>query len=97
MSVRIATGGAADQAVGRRIARLVDERIASAIPAQDPTMWGPAAEAGATSALGWSSDDISPGGQVAAIQALMTNAGRIKPVHHEFGGDPRYSDPAMAA
>jgi D-alanyl-D-alanine carboxypeptidase/D-alanyl-D-alanine-endopeptidase (penicillin-binding protein 4) len=52
---------------------------------------------GPTSAIGWSSDDISPGGQVAAIQALMTNAGRIKPVHHEFGGDPRYSDPAMAA
>jgi D-alanyl-D-alanine carboxypeptidase/D-alanyl-D-alanine-endopeptidase (penicillin-binding protein 4) len=40
---------------------------------------------------------ISPQGQVAAIQSLMTNAGRIKPVHHEVGADPRYSDPAMAA
>jgi serine-type D-Ala-D-Ala carboxypeptidase/endopeptidase (penicillin-binding protein 4) len=52
---------------------------------------------GPETATGWSSDDISPGGQVARIQALMTNAGRIKPVHNEFGGDPRFSDPALAA
>ena len=53
--------------------------------------------AGPTSAVGWESSDISPGGQVAAIQALMTNAGRITPVHHEVGADPRYPDPALAA
>ena len=28
-----------------------------------------------------------------AIQPLMTNAGRIKPVHNEFGGDPRFARP----
>ncbi len=52
---------------------------------------------GPETAKGWSADDISPGGQVSRIQALMTNAGRIKPVHNEFGGDPRFSDPAIAA
>ena len=34
---------------------------------------------------------------MARIQSLMTNAGRIEPVHNEFGGDPRYTDPALAA
>ena len=52
---------------------------------------------GPKTAVGWSSGLISPEGQVAAIQPLMTNAGRIKPVHHEVGADPRYSDPALAA
>jgi D-alanyl-D-alanine carboxypeptidase/D-alanyl-D-alanine-endopeptidase (penicillin-binding protein 4) len=52
---------------------------------------------GPETAVGWSAGDISPGGQVSRIQALMTNAGRIKPVHHEYGGDPRYGDPAISA
>ncbi|WP_430781285.1 D-alanyl-D-alanine carboxypeptidase/D-alanyl-D-alanine endopeptidase [Actinoplanes sp. G11-F43] len=51
---------------------------------------------GPETAAGWSSSDISPGGQVARIQSLMTNAGRIEPVHNEFGGDPRYADPALS-
>ncbi|MEU8816024.1 D-alanyl-D-alanine carboxypeptidase/D-alanyl-D-alanine-endopeptidase [Actinoplanes sp. NPDC048796] len=52
---------------------------------------------GPETAVGWDPSDISPGGQVSRIQSLMTNAGRIKPVHNEFGGDPRYPDPAVAA
>lgn len=52
---------------------------------------------GPETALGWSPSDISPGGQVARIQALMTNSGRITPVHHEVGADPRFPDPAIAA
>jgi D-alanyl-D-alanine carboxypeptidase/D-alanyl-D-alanine-endopeptidase (penicillin-binding protein 4) len=51
---------------------------------------------GPLTALGWDGDVIG-GGQVAKIQSLMTNAGRIQPVHNEFGGDPRFSDPALAA
>ncbi|WP_438871112.1 D-alanyl-D-alanine carboxypeptidase/D-alanyl-D-alanine endopeptidase [Paractinoplanes durhamensis] len=51
---------------------------------------------GPETADGWASDDIAPLGQVARIQPLMTNAGRVKPVHNEHGGDPRYSDPALA-
>ncbi|GIE34186.1 hypothetical protein Ait01nite_072310 [Actinoplanes italicus] len=51
---------------------------------------------GPETATGWDAGDI-PGGQVARIQSLMTNAGRIEPVHNEFGGDPRSGDPALAA
>jgi D-alanyl-D-alanine carboxypeptidase/D-alanyl-D-alanine-endopeptidase (penicillin-binding protein 4) len=52
---------------------------------------------GSSTGPGWKPADISPGGQVAAIQSLMTNAGRITPVHHEVGPDPRFRDPASAA
>ncbi|GIE79892.1 hypothetical protein Aph02nite_58420 [Actinoplanes philippinensis] len=52
---------------------------------------------GPETAPGWEAWDVSPGGQVARIQSLMTNAGRIEPVHNEFGGDPRYTDPALSA
>jgi D-alanyl-D-alanine carboxypeptidase/D-alanyl-D-alanine-endopeptidase (penicillin-binding protein 4) len=52
---------------------------------------------GPATAVGWDSDVITPGGQVAKIQSLMTNAGRIRPVHHESGPDPRYADPAISA
>jgi D-alanyl-D-alanine carboxypeptidase/D-alanyl-D-alanine-endopeptidase (penicillin-binding protein 4) len=51
---------------------------------------------GPSIAKGWSTGLISPQGQVAAIQPLMTNAGRISPLHAS-GSDPRYSDPALAA
>ncbi|HEU4347996.1 MAG TPA: D-alanyl-D-alanine carboxypeptidase/D-alanyl-D-alanine-endopeptidase [Actinoplanes sp.] len=52
---------------------------------------------GPATGRGWSSTIISPEGQVAAIQPLMTNAGRRRPVHNEVGGDPRFPDPALAA
>ncbi|WP_246636599.1 D-alanyl-D-alanine carboxypeptidase/D-alanyl-D-alanine endopeptidase [Actinoplanes hulinensis] len=51
---------------------------------------------GPETANGWGSGDIADG-QVARIQPLMVNAGRIEPVHNEYGGDPRHSDPALAA
>ena len=52
---------------------------------------------GPATGKGWSSTIISPEGQVAAIQSLMTNAGRRRAVHNEVGGDPRFPDPALAA
>ncbi len=52
---------------------------------------------GPATAKGWSPALIAPEGQVAAIQPLMTNAGRRVPVHNEVGGDPRFPDPALAA
>src|SRR5205085_11482062 len=52
---------------------------------------------GPTTGPGWDGDVVAPGGQVARIQALMTNAGRVSPVHHEIGPDPRFADPALAA
>ncbi|MBB4747526.1 D-alanyl-D-alanine carboxypeptidase/D-alanyl-D-alanine-endopeptidase [Actinoplanes lobatus] len=51
---------------------------------------------GSETAPGWGSGDIAAG-QVARIQSLMVNAGRVEPVHNEYGGDPRHSDPALAA
>ncbi|MCM4077406.1 D-alanyl-D-alanine carboxypeptidase/D-alanyl-D-alanine endopeptidase [Paractinoplanes hotanensis] len=51
---------------------------------------------GPETAKGWDPSDISFG-QVSRIQALMVNAGRIRPIHNEFGGDPRSPDPAGAA
>jgi D-alanyl-D-alanine carboxypeptidase/D-alanyl-D-alanine-endopeptidase (penicillin-binding protein 4) len=53
--------------------------------------------AGPETGLGWDADNVSPGGQVAPVQALMTNGGRVTPVHNEGGGDPRFPDPALAA
>jgi D-alanyl-D-alanine carboxypeptidase/D-alanyl-D-alanine-endopeptidase (penicillin-binding protein 4) len=52
---------------------------------------------GPATAKGWTSTIIAPEGQVSKIQSLMTNAGRKTPVHHEVGGDPRFTDPAKAA
>ncbi|GID31458.1 D-alanyl-D-alanine carboxypeptidase [Paractinoplanes brasiliensis] len=51
---------------------------------------------GPETAKGWDSTDISFG-QVSRIQALMVNAGRVRPIHNEFGGDPRSANPADAA
>lgn len=51
---------------------------------------------GPETAKSWSSTIIAPEGQVSRIQSLMTNAGRKVPVHNEFGGDPRFPDPALA-
>jgi D-alanyl-D-alanine carboxypeptidase/D-alanyl-D-alanine-endopeptidase (penicillin-binding protein 4) len=52
---------------------------------------------GPQTGLGWSPGDVSPDGQVAKVQSLMTNGGRVKPVHTEHGGDPRFADPAISA
>ena len=51
---------------------------------------------GPLTAAGWDGDIIG-GGQAAKIQPLMTNAGRVEPVHNDVGGDPRFADPALAA
>lgn len=53
MSVRIAAGGAAADAIERVVPRLVARRVASSLAAQDPDLWGPAAVEHASSALGW--------------------------------------------
>jgi D-alanyl-D-alanine carboxypeptidase/D-alanyl-D-alanine-endopeptidase (penicillin-binding protein 4) len=50
---------------------------------------------GPDTGLGWDGDDI-PSGQVSRIQSLMVNGGRVKPAHDE-SGDPRSSNPALAA
>jgi len=52
---------------------------------------------GPQTGVGWSPGDVSPDGQVAKVQSLMTNGGRVKPAHNEHGGDPRFADPAISA
>jgi len=52
---------------------------------------------GPQTGLGWSPGDVSPDGQVANVQSLMTNGGRVKPEHNEHGGDPRFADPGISA
>ncbi|MEV6306273.1 D-alanyl-D-alanine carboxypeptidase/D-alanyl-D-alanine-endopeptidase [Actinoplanes sp. NPDC051861] len=51
---------------------------------------------GPETATGWGSGDIGAG-QVARVQSLMTNGGRVDPVHNERGGDPRFANPAISA
>jgi len=78
VSIRIATGGAVTEAVRRGLPRLVDERIASGITAQDAGLWGPASEARASASLGWTesvadSHELLPA--VASLRAELQRGG----------------------
>ena len=53
MSFRISVSGAAADAVRRTVPGLVSDLVASGITAQDPELWGPAAEEEAAKRLGW--------------------------------------------
>ncbi len=77
---------------------LLAAQVKKALGGVEPTrlLYDTSLFSGAETAKGWDSGDISFG-QVSRVQALMVNAGRIKPIHNEFGGDPRSSDPANAA
>lgn len=53
MSVHIHVSGAAREAVNQFVPALVTDYVASRITDQDPTLWGPAAEAESSIRLGW--------------------------------------------
>lgn len=53
MSFKIHVSGAAEAAVASVVPTLVSDLVASRITDQDPTLWGPAAEAEASKRLGW--------------------------------------------
>lgn len=53
MSFRIKVTGAAEGAVNNHVPQLVSDLVASSITAQNPTLWGKAAEAEAAIRLGW--------------------------------------------
>ncbi|WP_267419291.1 MULTISPECIES: glucose-6-phosphate isomerase [unclassified Curtobacterium] len=53
MTVSIAARGDAARAIEVVVPRLVTDLVASGITAQDPDLWGPAAETEASSRLGW--------------------------------------------
>ncbi|HET6824602.1 MAG TPA: glucose-6-phosphate isomerase [Amnibacterium sp.] len=89
MSVRIALGGAAEEAVGRVLPRLVDEKVASGITAQDATLWGADAETDAGRRLGWTeavaaARPLVP--MVAALRAELRRAGADRIVLCSGGG-----------
>ncbi|MCY1142559.1 D-alanyl-D-alanine carboxypeptidase/D-alanyl-D-alanine-endopeptidase [Actinoplanes sp. Pm04-4] len=77
---------------------LLAAQVKKSLGATKPTrlLYDTSLFSGPETAKGWDSSDISFG-QVSRIQALMVNAGRVKPIHNEFGGDPRASNPADAA
>ncbi len=92
MSVRIALGGAAEEAVGRVLPRLVDEKVASGITAQDPTLWGAAAETDAGRRLGWTeavATDRPRVAEVAALRDELRRAGARRVVLCSGGGAAR--------
>ncbi|MEG1392550.1 MAG: glucose-6-phosphate isomerase, partial [Aurantimicrobium sp.] len=53
MSFRIKVSGAAEVAVETHVPQLVADLVASSITAQDPALWGKAAEAESAIRLGW--------------------------------------------
>jgi glucose-6-phosphate isomerase len=53
VSFKIHVSGASEEAVANVVPTLVADLVASRITSQDPTLWGPAAEAEAAKRLGW--------------------------------------------
>jgi glucose-6-phosphate isomerase len=71
VSVRIAVGGAAQEAIERILPRLIDEKVASGITAQIPTLWGPDSEDESAKRLGWTE-------AVATSRALVPEILRLR-------------------
>jgi len=80
VTVTIAATGAAAEAVARLVPQLVSDGIGGAITAQDPTLWGPDAEAEASIRLGWTEAVAVSRGHVDDILALRDDL-------HEKGVD----------
>lgn len=70
MSFDIAVSGAAAAAVSRVVPQLVSDLVASRITAQDPSLWGDAAEAESAKRLGWTEAVVVSEGLVDDILAL---------------------------
>jgi glucose-6-phosphate isomerase len=70
VTVTIAATGAAAAAIERVVPQLVSDGVAGAITAQDPTLWGPAAEAESAIRLGWTEAVAVSRGLVDDIEAL---------------------------
>ncbi len=81
MTFRIHVTGAAAQAVATVVPQLVADRVASGITAQDPALWGPAAEPEATKRLGWTEAVAISRPLVAEIVALRDQL-HAKGVNH---------------
>ncbi len=71
-ALEVAATGAAAEAVGRWVPRLVEERFASHLFDKDATLWGPAAEAEASVRLGWVELHRTSRPLVGAVRALRS-------------------------
>ncbi|BAU98956.1 glucose-6-phosphate isomerase [Aurantimicrobium minutum] len=81
MSFRIKVSGAAEAAVEKHVPQLVSDMVASSITAQDPALWGAAAEAESAIRLGWTESVAISRPLVAEIEALRDEL-REKGVNH---------------
>ena len=70
MSFDITVSGEAAEAVARNVPALVSDLVGSGIAAQDPSLWGPDAEAEATKRLGWTESVVTSQPLVAEILQL---------------------------
>jgi glucose-6-phosphate isomerase len=70
MTIAVHTSGDAKAAVQRHVPQLVTDLVASGITAQNPTLWGPAAESEAERRLGWTEAVAISRPLVAEIEAL---------------------------
>lgn len=78
MSVSVSFSGASAQAVDAHVTRLVDQQVASAITAQNPSLWGPDAEAEASIRLGWTE-------AVSIARALVPEIHSLRQELHSLG------------
>lgn len=81
MSVTVAVRGAAAEAVERLVPQLVSDGVAGRITTQDPSLWGPEAEAESAKRLGWTEAVAISDGLVDDILALRDDL-REKGVDH---------------
>jgi glucose-6-phosphate isomerase len=81
VTFRIHVTGAAAEAVATVVPQLVADRVASGITAQDPALWGPAAEPEAAKRLGWTEAVAISRPLVAEIVALREQL-HAKGVNH---------------
>lgn len=70
MAIKVSTSGSASEAASRHLDRLVDEKFASRLFAEDATLWGPAAEDESSKRLGWTKAAAVSEPLVAEILAL---------------------------
>lgn len=86
MSFDIVVSGAAAEAVARVVPVLVRDGVASGITLQDPTLWGPDAEADSATRLGWIEAVAISTGLVPEILALRDTLRHNGVNHIVLGG-----------
>ncbi|MBC7518041.1 MAG: glucose-6-phosphate isomerase [Microbacteriaceae bacterium] len=86
MSFDIVVSGAAAEAVARVVPVLVRDGVASGVTLQDPTLWGPEAEADSATRLGWIEAVAISTGLVPEILALRDTLRHSGVNHIVLGG-----------